>query len=135
MKRFTTEIDSKFEKLANKINAKLSKDRPDYPEVLRTFEERRIDWIDSNINKAIMLQPNFESKGINDEKWNFAVAAWYFEETIDLQFTEELVKEKQFDTIANQLDELLSVAYQRLAKINRTELEKLNNERLKRYKS
>ena len=77
MKRFTEQIDLKMRTLANKMNAKVSKDRPEYPQALRTFEERRIDWIEDNINKAIIFQPNFELKGANEEKWNFGVAAWY----------------------------------------------------------
>ncbi|MBT1706564.1 hypothetical protein, partial [Chryseosolibacter indicus] len=133
MKRFTNEIDLKLETLASKVNAKVSKDRPDYPERLRTFEERRIDWIDHTINKAIIFQPNFESKGVNEEKWTFSVAAWYFEGTTDLRFSEDLVKEKPFESIANQLDRLLIDAVDRLAKINMVELDRLNNERWKRY--
>src|SRR5688572_9726503 len=97
VKRFTQEIDLKLEAVANKINAKLTRDRPGYPEPLMTFEERRIDWTDGKINKAIIFQPNFESRVVSDEKWNFKIAAWYFEGTIDLRFLEQLVAEKQFD--------------------------------------
>jgi hypothetical protein len=132
MKRFTDEIDLKFEALANEMNARVSKDRPNYPEVLQTFEERRIDWVDTNINKAIIFQPDFEVKGVNEEKWNFDIAAWYFEGTTDLRFYENLVKDKRFDSIANQLDQLLILAVDRLAKIDMAELEKLNNERSER---
>ena len=133
MTRFTDEIDLKLETLANKMNAKVSKNRPGYPEQLRTFEERRIDWINNNVNKAIIFQPNFESDGVNEEKWNFGVAAWYFQGRIDLRFSQELVKEKQFDFITNQLDHLLMAAVKCLTEISMTELEKLNGERLKKY--
>ena len=135
MKRFTEQIDLKMRTLANKMNAKVSKDRPEYPQALRTFEERRIDWIEDNINKAIIFQPNFELKGANEEKWNFGVAAWYFEGTTDLRFSENLVKETHFESIANQLDQLLIDAVGRLSQINMAELEWLNNERSKRFKS
>lgn len=135
MKRFTDEIDLKLETLATKMNAKVSKDRPEYPEDLRTFEERRIDWIENNINKAIIFQPNFDSKGVNEEKWHFGVVAWYFEGNHDLRFSEGLMKEKEFESIANQLDQLLLLAVERLAKISMTELEKLNNDRKNRYES
>ncbi|MCZ8356245.1 MAG: hypothetical protein O9340_16010 [Cyclobacteriaceae bacterium] len=134
MKRFTEEIDLKLRTMANKMNAKVSKDRSEYPQALVTFEERRIDWIEDNINKAIIFQPNFESKGVNEEKWNFGVAAWFFEGTTDLRFSEELVKEQHFESIANQLDKLLTDAAGRLSKINMIELDRLNNERLKLYK-
>ncbi len=70
MSRFK-EIDSKLEKLSAKLDAKLTKDRPNSPEVLRTFEERRIDWVDNNICKAIIIQPTFESNGVNSKIWNF----------------------------------------------------------------
>ena len=64
MSRFKN-IDSNLIELASKLNGKLTKDRPDYPEVLRIFEERRIDWIENGIMKAIIIQPNFEANGVN----------------------------------------------------------------------
>lgn len=129
MRQFTKEIDLKLNAFANKINAKVTRGRRGYPGPLRTFEERRIDWVDEKINKAIVFQPNFELKIVNDEKWNFRIVAWYFEGPIDLRFLEELVREKQFDFIVNQLDQLLGLAVERLSKINMIELEKLNSER------
>jgi hypothetical protein len=108
MTRFTKNIDLKLIELADSLKAKVSINRPDYSESLRTFEERRIDWTDGGINKAIILQPNFEATGVNEEKWNFSIAAWYFGDTADLRFSEDFLHEKQFNTIANQLDDLLA---------------------------
>jgi hypothetical protein len=76
MSRFKN-IDSKLIDLANKLNARLTKDRPDYPESLRTFEERRIDWVENEIMKAIIIQPNFELNGVNSNIWNFINCAIY----------------------------------------------------------
>jgi hypothetical protein len=75
MSRFNL-IDDKLSGLANKLNAKLTKDRPEYPEVLRTFEERRIDWNDGEISKAIIIQPNFEATRVNTAIWNLINIAW-----------------------------------------------------------
>jgi hypothetical protein len=127
MKRFTAEIDLKLEALANKLSAKVSKNRPGQPESLRTFEERRIDWIDIDINKAIIFQPNFELEGVNEDKWNFLIAAWHFEGPVHLRFTRYLVKEKPFNLVANQLTELLIAAVEHLSTIDMIELKKLNN--------
>lgn len=79
MSRFKL-IDEKLAKLAIKLNAKLTKDRPEYPEALRTFEERRIDWIKNKICKAIIIQPNFEDIGVNSTIWNFINIAYLFDE-------------------------------------------------------
>jgi len=46
-------IDWKLDELARKLKGELTKDRPSYPEILRTFEERRIDWIDNGIIKLL----------------------------------------------------------------------------------
>lgn len=37
-------IELEIEKTGKELNARISKDRPGYPESLRTFEERRIDY-------------------------------------------------------------------------------------------
>ena len=72
-----SKIDDKLIKLSDRLNATLTKDRPSYPEALRTFEERRIDWIVNDINRAIIIQPNFEINGVNSQIWNFINIAWY----------------------------------------------------------
>jgi hypothetical protein len=50
MNKFKT-IDDKLNSFAIKINATLSKDRPNFPREMVTFEERRIDWCE---NKNVM---------------------------------------------------------------------------------
>ncbi len=80
----------------------------------------------------MLFQPTFESWGVDEEKWSFVVVAWYFEGTIDLRFSESLVTEQQFNFIANQLDQLLVTAIERLSMINMTVLRKLNSEHLKK---
>jgi hypothetical protein len=54
MSRFKN-IDKKLKDLSEKLGAELTKDRPSYPEALRTFEERRIDWTENGISKAIII--------------------------------------------------------------------------------
>lgn len=105
-----TKIDDKLENVAEKLNAKLTKDRPEYPEALRTFEERRIDWREGNIFKAIIIQPNFEEKGVNSTIWNFINIAWYddgrsFERP---QWINILADKTDFRVIEENIDSLLS---------------------------
>ncbi|MES2765157.1 MAG: hypothetical protein V4642_04775 [Bacteroidota bacterium] len=118
------EIDSKIEKLATKLNARLSKDRPGYPEVLRTFEERRIDWIDDGIHKAIIIQPTFENKGVNSKIWNVTNIAWINEFIAGRrpQLIINLIDQKEFKVIENNIDELLKTSEDNLLKITRNDL-------------
>jgi hypothetical protein len=117
-------IDKKLLTLSDKLNATLTKDRPCYPEILRTFEEIRIDWIENNINKAIIIQPTFESNGVNSKIWNFINIAWYDDaKSINRpQWFKNLVKRKDFTFIENKIDELLSVSENNLKNIEISDL-------------
>ena len=75
MNRFE-KIESFIKKINQEIGGLISKDRPHFPEALRTFEERRIDWENSGIRKAILIQPTFEATGVNSDLWNFTLVAW-----------------------------------------------------------
>jgi hypothetical protein len=123
MSRFDL-IDDKLSELAKKLNAKLTKDRPEYPEVLRTFEERRIDWNDDEIGKAIIIQPTFEATGVNSTIWNFINIAWY-DDAHSLkrpQWIDILVDESQFEAIEKNIDTLLSKSEENLKKIRMEDL-------------
>lgn len=113
-------IDEKLEKLAAKLGAMLIKDRPDYPQALRTFEERRIDWVDGNIFKAIIIQPTFESTGVNQNIWNLINIAWYDDgkSVHRLQWYRDQVKNQKFEIIEVSIDELLDESEKTLANIS-----------------
>lgn len=102
-------IDTKLEALAKELNASLTKDRPEYPEVLRTFEERRIDWIDGNIIKSIIIQPNFEYSGVNATIWNFINIAIFDDGYVATPQTwiKKLVDKEKFENIERDIDFLL----------------------------
>ncbi|CAA9200864.1 hypothetical protein [Flavobacterium collinsii] len=123
MSRFKN-IDSKLIDLASKLNGRLTKDRPDYPEVLRTFEERRIDWIESDIMKAIIIQPNFEANGVNSNIWNFVNVAIYDDgfSVSRPKWIEILVDQKDFIFIAENIDELLLKSQENLSNISMKDL-------------
>lgn len=123
MKKFT-DIDGKLFTLSEKLKATLKKDRPGYPEILRTFEERRIDWIDKGINKAIIIQPTFEITGVNNDIWNFKNIAWYDDSKsiTRLQWIKYLVEKKDFEFIKNNIDELLLISENNLKKIKMSDL-------------
>jgi len=123
MSRFR-ELDSKLEKLSTKLGANLTKDRPGYPEALRTFEERRIDWIDNGIFKAIIIQPNFESKGVNQKVWNFINIAWadFNADGHRPQWMKLLIEKKKFDVIESSIDALLMESESNLFSISMDDL-------------
>jgi hypothetical protein len=123
MKKFT-DIDGKLFTLSEKLKATLTKDRPEYPEILRTFEERRIDWIENGINKAIIIQPTFEITGVNSEIWNLINIAWYDDSKSITrpQWIKNLVEKKDFEFIKNNIDELLLVSENNLEKIKMSDL-------------
>lgn len=123
MSRFKN-IDSKLVDLADKLNGRLTKDRPSYPESLRTFEERRIDWIENNIMKAIIIQPNFEATGVNSKIWNFINIAMY-DDGLSIsrsKWMEILVDQKDFTFIEDNIDKLLLKSEENLSNISMKDL-------------
>lgn len=122
MRRFEN-IDSKLSQIAKRLNAKLTIDRPGYPNLPQDFEERRIDWIDKEINKAILIQPTFESRGINSSLWNFETVAWYYDEEYNRkQKIHTLVCKSDFKIIENKVDELLAKAERDLSNVTKNDL-------------
>ncbi len=126
MNNFNQNIDEYLEQAATKLGGNLSKNRPGYPELLRTFEERRIDWTDNSINKAILIQPAFTSKGVDDSLWQFRIAAWYHIPPKSLKYSKSLIKNTSFNIIIRQLDELFENAINILDKIDLDELKKIS---------
>ncbi len=123
MSRFSN-IDKALEKLADRFKAKLTKDRPDYPKALRTFEERRIDWIKNDINKAIIIQPTFKAKGVDSSRWNFINIAWYDDakSANRPQWFKYLAKEVEFKEIEKDIDALISISISNLDNISMDDL-------------
>jgi hypothetical protein len=118
------QIDSRLVELSMRLNAKLTKDRPEYPEALRTFEERRIDWMDGEVNKAIIIQPNFEVTGVNSKIWNFILLAWHDDgqSLHRAQWIKILVEKKKFEIIENDIDNLFRISEATLTKITQLHL-------------
>lgn len=117
-------IDPQLLALADQLKATLTKDRPGYPEALRTFEERRIDWVDNGVFKAIIIQPHFEEKGVNATIWSFVNIAWVdeFDSFPRPQWIYTLVDNQPFETIEQNIDALLRESEERLVPITRQDL-------------
>ncbi len=123
MSRFKN-VGTKLDELAKKLGAKITSGRPGYPEELSTFEERRIDWTDNGISKAIIIQPTFKNKGVDSNKWNFINIAW-FDDAKSVkrpQWIKYLVKEKKFDFIEHSIDDLINMSFENLTKISMKDL-------------
>jgi len=131
MSRFK-QIDEKLEKLSGKLGAKLTIDRDWYPTA--GFEERRIDWVDRNIFKAIIIQPTFESKGVNQKIWNFINIAWsdFNDEGHRPQWIKLLIEKKKFEIIESDIDQLLTQSESNLINISEEDLKKKNTTKAKR---
>jgi hypothetical protein len=121
MERFE-KIESLLEKVAEELNARLSRNRPQLTELLRTFEERRIDWIEKEINKAIIIQPTFEKNGDNSDHWNLKIVAWKWVNGWRIDFRQDLASKKDFEEIEQNIDTLLENAITRLGKIQEVDL-------------
>jgi hypothetical protein len=123
MSRFKN-IDKKLKDLSERLGTELTKDRPSYPDALRTFEERRIDWIENGINKAIIIQPIFRNSGVDSSKWNLINIAWYDDvKSIHRpQWIKLLIEEKKFEEIENSIDDLLSESEINLINISMEDL-------------
>lgn len=117
-------IDKKIKTLADSLNAKLSVNRPNFPDAFIRFEERRIDWKDGEIHKAIIIQPTFEGFTINSEIWNLYNIAWINDFSKNPRPTWEnyLVKKKPFIVIEKNIDELLSKSKNDLIRIKEADL-------------
>jgi len=85
MTRFT-DIDPKLAAIAERLGARLSKNRPASP-IPVNFEERRIDWISDGIRRAILIQPKFGLGGVIDqEHWRYVDLAWIAGARLEFQW-------------------------------------------------
>ena len=115
-------IDKTLKIFAKNIFAQLTIDRP-FPQ--NYFEERRIDWIENDINKAILIQPNFEIDGVNSKKWSLTLVAWTYNDIEDrIQWIDYLVEEKNFEVIENNIEDFLKISYKKLKSIKIDNLSK-----------
>ena len=107
MSRFIN-IESIIEQTSYEVEGAISKDRPSYPEALRTFEERRIDWQDKGLMKAMIIQPTFEASGVNSELWNFRLVSWAWVNKKRVSYFKELISKRDFKIIENNIQGLLN---------------------------
>jgi hypothetical protein len=117
------EIEQQLNRLAKELIAYISKDRIG-------VEERRIDWTEDGIQKAIIIQPVFEDLRVNHSLWNFINFAW-----IDLgtpekflwpRWEKRLAARVELDYIIGNIEELLSQSNANLKSINRSDLQPLH---------
>lgn len=121
MSRFT-QIDPKLSKLSNKLRAKLTIDRDWDPTA--NFEERRIDWIENDIHKAIIIQPTFESTGVNQKLWNLIAIAWSNDLQSGFHPTSKkmVIEQENFEQIENNIDRSLEISTEFLSEITKEHL-------------
>lgn len=105
-------IDNKLINLATKLEATLTRDRSGNPQGLRSFEERRIEWVEGGINKAIIIQPTFRASGIDSTSWSFICVGWVVRNEIAVKpgWNLYLMENADFQKIEDDIDELLKQA-------------------------
>lgn len=113
------DIDHRLDSLASKLGGTVSYDRPFIPDPI---PERRIDWKSGVIKKAIIIQPTFNSKGIDLSAWNYTVVAWMNEFTNRKQYVFNLVEKKEIGLIQKSIAELLQKSELILEDISESEL-------------
>jgi len=124
-------IDKDLELVAEKLKARLTIDRPWAPKSFHPFEERRIDWEDKGLNKAIIIQPYFAPTGVDSTKWSLINIAWIKKNKISKkpQWERILIENENFIKIENNITELLKRSIDNLESIELKEVEKLTSKR------
>lgn len=109
-------IDPKLKIIANRLQATLKINRDWDPEA--GFEERRIDWVQDEINKAIIIQPTFESTGVNSTLWVLYVFAWLkINGVAQKPGWKKIVVKEDFRMIETEIDRLLEEAIKHLLNV------------------
>lgn len=117
-------IDDKLKNFSETINGSFKINRPDSPKAVINFEERRIDWLEDNIHKAIIIQPTFELNGVNSELWNFINFAWINDLTSHPrpQWKQYLAEQEPFYIIERNIDSFLKKSKEDLGNIKYSDL-------------
>ena len=102
-------IDEILESFTNDIGANLTKSRESYPSLLQSFEERRISWVENDINKALLIQPTFEISGVNSNLWNFVLVAWIRVKGRRKGFENYLIEKSNFNVIEIKVEKEIQI--------------------------
>ena len=125
MSSIFTNIDERLESLSSRVGGELKVDRPEYPEALRTFEERRADWSkEGGILRSVIIQPTFRREGVDSTKWNFISLAWIIDGRNPYPKQMNVsVKEKPFEIIEDKIDQLIEDAEKELESVSVADLQ------------
>jgi hypothetical protein len=115
------DIDNKLIAFADKHNARLTKDRNGFFPI-----ERRIDWIENQIRKAIIIQPAFlMTPNADSSLWNFINVAWIMQNGVAVKpgWMKILLEKSDFNLIDKDIDELLFQSENNLCNIKLEDVE------------
>lgn len=114
-------IDDKLSAFANKRGAQLTKNRGGFFPT-----ERRIDWTENQIRKAVIIQPAFLMTPISDSSlWNFINIAWTMKNGIAVKpgWKKILLEKSNFHLIERDIDDLLCQSENNLSNIKPEDVE------------
>lgn len=116
------DIDPELKRFSESLGAKLSIDRQKGAKA--EFEERRIDWVEGEIRKAIIIQPTFLMGEVNQGIWNFINIAWYDDphSVHRLRWKKTLISRQAFEQIESRIVDLLSESEHNLSPISLEDL-------------
>jgi len=103
------QIESRLKQCAVEQQAILSQNRRG-TSLRFGFEERRIDWQQDGINRAIIIQPDFLATGVDTTKWNFRAVAWQDSAHQKRTAHYDLATSVAFWAIEGRIDTLLAEA-------------------------
>ena len=127
MSRFNF-IDKRLTNFAKKFQTELSDGRDLHRKTADIYEERRICWTESNINRMILISPfPFDSTSEKaGSTWNFINVAWLnnsYSTSIPM-WEKFLIYKVDFELIITHIDELLKRSEENLTKVTHTDLRK-----------
>ena len=118
-------IDDKLEQFAKRHNTHVtSPEKNYYPAVKDSMENRLIEWGDSIIRKAIVINPHQDTSGFDPNSWDVTNIAWApHAPSYNKPFWERtLVKKATAKSLEMKIDELLSQSEENLKNLKLEDL-------------
>lgn len=127
MSRFN-DIDNKLKDFATKLNAQLSDGQKYHRKDVAVYEERRVLWTESGINRMVFIRPHLSDDAVieSSSTWDFINLAWLADSTSSSvpMWEKYLVYQGGFNLITTHIDELLRKSGENMTNIHPTDLKK-----------
>lgn len=127
MSRFEN-IENKLIDFAAKLNAQLSDGREFHRKEVVVYEERRVRWTESEINRMVLIRPHLSDEAVVDDSttWDFINLAWLANSTSSSipMWEKYLIYKGEFQLIMTHIEELLRKSKENLTNVQTSDLKK-----------